>query len=124
MHRPLLARFYDIALYPAERLGVRLRLFRSPVREVSCGLAETIKHACLADYEFFEYLEENINKVVSKGEAILDPEVCEYIAMKNCQIKYRVVKEDEKESNFRQILNLGHTAGRALEILGEIGRAS
>ncbi|WP_150265239.1 3-dehydroquinate synthase [Paenibacillus tepidiphilus] len=87
-----------------------------PARELRSGLAETIKHACLADAEFFAYLEENVDKVISPdGELVLDPAVCEEIALKNCAIKYRVVEQDEHESNLRQILNLGHTAGRALE---------
>ncbi|WP_342564420.1 3-dehydroquinate synthase [Paenibacillus sp. FSL R7-0345] len=87
-----------------------------PVREFRSGLAETIKHACLADAGFFRYLEENIGKVVTPdGELILDPETCEQIALHNCRIKYEVVQQDEHESNLRQILNLGHTAGRALE---------
>lgn len=90
-----------------------------PVREVACGLAETVKHACLADAEFFTYLEENVEKVISNGEAILDTEVTEYIAMKNCETKYKVVAADERESNFRQVLNLGHTGGRSLETLCE-----
>ncbi|AIQ45198.1 3-dehydroquinate synthase [Paenibacillus sp. FSL R7-0273] len=87
-----------------------------PVREFRSGLAETIKHACLADAGFFRYLEEHIGKVVSPdGQLILDPEICEQIALHNCRIKYEVVQQDEHESNLRQILNLGHTAGRALE---------
>ncbi len=87
-----------------------------PVREFRSGLAETIKHACLVDVKFFEYLENNIGKIVTPdGELILDPETCEQIALHNCRIKYEVVEQDEHESNLRQILNLGHTAGRALE---------
>lgn len=87
-----------------------------PAREFRSGLAETIKHACLADSEFFRYLEEHMDRVISPlGELILDPGVCEQIALQNCRIKYKVVEQDEQESNLRQILNLGHTAGRALE---------
>ncbi|WP_151733215.1 3-dehydroquinate synthase [Paenibacillus tengchongensis] len=87
-----------------------------PPRELRSGLAETIKHACLADAEFFVYLEENMDKIISpEGELVLEPAVCERIALQNCAIKYRVVEQDEHESNLRQILNLGHTAGRALE---------
>lgn len=89
-----------------------------PVRELRSGLAETIKHACMADAGFFEYLEQNLEQVVSlEGELILNREVCERIALYNCEIKYGVVEKDELESNLRQILNLGHTAGRALEAL-------
>lgn len=89
-----------------------------PVRELRSGLAETIKHACLADEDFFVYLEENIEKIVSTdGGLLLNQAVCEHIAFKNCEIKYSVVEKDEMETNLRQILNLGHTAGRALEAL-------
>ena len=88
-----------------------------PVREIRSGLAETVKHACLADSELFEWLEENITSICSGEVADLDDKSCEHIAYKNCEIKYTVVKKDEKESNLRQVLNLGHTAGRAFETL-------
>jgi 3-dehydroquinate synthase len=87
-------------------------------REIRCGLAETIKHACLADSDFFSWLEQNITKVLAlDGSLVLDDTVCEHIAHKNCEIKYSVVERDERESNLRQVLNLGHTVGRALEAL-------
>ena len=90
-----------------------------PIKEISCGLAETIKHACLADEQFFEYLEHNIHKIIDakNKQIVLDETTCEYIGKKNCEIKHLVVSNDEKESNLRQILNLGHTFGRALEAL-------
>ena len=85
-----------------------------PEREISGGLAETIKHACLADREFFEYLEAH-SEAVLRGEA----EACEHIARRNCEIKYRVVMQDERETGLREVLNLGHTVGRAVETLSE-----
>ncbi|KWX83072.1 3-dehydroquinate synthase [Paenibacillus riograndensis] len=89
-----------------------------PAREFRSGLAETIRHACLGDADFFSYREGNMGKVISdRGQLVLDAGVCEQIALANCRIKYEVVEQDERESNLRQILNLGHTAGRALEAL-------
>lgn len=79
-------------------------------REISSGLAETIKHACIADAEFFEYLEKNIDEIFNFNTI-----VCEHIAERNCEIKYDVIMQDEKEKNLREILNLGHTVGRAIE---------
>ena len=81
-----------------------------PKREISGGLAETVKHAVLADKEFFEYLEAHMEEIraVSPGE-------CEYTARKNCEIKYQVVMKDERETGLREVLNLGHTVGRAIE---------
>lgn len=83
-----------------------------PPRQVSSGLAETIKHACLAHPGFFEYLEETMEDLLA-----LDPEACMQAARENCRIKYEVVMQDERESSLREILNLGHTVGRAAETL-------
>lgn len=45
----------------------------------------------------------------------IDAVACEHVAEQNCRIKYEVVMKDEKESGLREILNLGHTVGRAIE---------
>ena len=47
----------------------------------------------------------------------VSPDACEHIARRNCEIKYRVVMKDERESGLREVLNLGHTVGRAIETL-------
>ena len=81
-----------------------------PERQVISGLAETIKHACLADKEFFTYIDEHMEEILS-----LEREACEHIAHENCRIKYQVVMKDEREAGLREVLNLGHTVGRAVE---------
>ena len=83
-----------------------------PAREISSGMAETIKHACLADGEFFEYLETETENILNGSD-----KACEQMARKNCEIKYRVVMKDEREAGLREVLNLGHTVGRAIETL-------
>lgn len=85
-----------------------------PAREIACGLAETIKHACMADAAFFCWLEEHMEDILR-----LDGAACEYMAQKNCIIKYQVVMQDERESGLREILNLGHTVGRAVETVSD-----
>lgn len=85
-----------------------------PQRELSSGLSETIKHACLGDLQLFEYLEGNIEKIFD-----VDTDACEYIAERNCAVKYKVVMQDECESGLREILNLGHTVGRAIETVSD-----
>ena len=85
-----------------------------PKRQIISGLAETIKHACLADGEFFNYLEAHMDEILA-----LDKEACEHIAEANCRIKYEVVMKDERESGLREILNLGHTVGRAIETVSD-----
>lgn len=85
-----------------------------PKRQISSGLAETIKHSCIADAELFEYLKIHMDEILN-----IDKNACEYIADKNCKIKYEVVMKDERESGLREILNLGHTVGRAIETVSE-----
>lgn len=79
-------------------------------RELHSGMAETIKHACIADRDFFEWLEDNMDRVYS-----LDESACAHVCERNCRIKYQVVMKDERETGLREILNLGHTVGRAVE---------
>lgn len=83
-------------------------------RQVISGMAETIKHACLADRDFFEYLNNHMEQILD-----IEPAACEHIAEKNCSIKYHVVMKDERESGLREVLNLGHTVGRAIETVSD-----
>ncbi len=85
-----------------------------PPRQLYSGMAETIKHACMADKDFFDFLSENIDKIYS-----FDKISCEHTAELNCRIKYNVVMKDELESGLREILNLGHTVGRAVETVSD-----
>ena len=85
-----------------------------PARQLSSGMAETIKHACLASAELFEYLEKHVEQILN-----IEREPCEYIAEQNCRIKYEVVMQDERESGLREVLNLGHTVGRAIETVSD-----
>lgn len=85
-----------------------------PKRQIYSGMAETIKHACIADEHLFEYLNENMDKILK-----IDKAACEHIAKANCRIKYEVVMKDERESGLREILNLGHTVGRAIETVSD-----
>ena len=98
-------------IYQPRKVYVDIDTWKTlPKEHLINGIAETVKHACLADRDFFEYIEDHV-------EDVLDcvPEVCEYISEKNCNVKYQVVMKDEKEKSLREILNLGHTVGRAIE---------
>lgn len=98
-----------------EKVYIDIASWRTlPEREVRSGMAETIKHACLASEDMFEFLEENIDDILS-----FMPFACEYIAENNCQIKYKVVMQDEREAGLREVLNLGHTVGRAIETVSD-----
>jgi len=79
-------------------------------RQISAGLAEVIKYGLIWDKDFFEYLEQNIDNLKQ-----LEFEQLEHVIYRSCEIKAKVVSEDEKESGIRAILNLGHTFGHAIE---------
>jgi len=83
-----------------------------PVEEMQAGMAEVIKYGVILDKDFFEYLEENIEKL--RG---LDSLVLETVVAQCCKLKARVVEKDERETGLRSILNFGHTLGHALEAL-------
>jgi len=81
-----------------------------PARELSAGLAEVIKYGLIYDAEFFDWLEQNIDGLMTGDADLLAQAV-----LVSCQIKARVVEQDERESGLRAILNLGHTFGHAIE---------
>ena len=105
-------------IYQPKKVYIDLATWETlPKEQISNGLAETIKHACMADEAFFTFLEENVEKLLEEEGIHKHLEICQHMAKTNCRIKYEVVREDERESNLRQILNLGHTVGRAIETL-------
>ena len=84
-------------------------------RELSDGLAEIIKHGVILDGEFFSYLEENLDKIKS-----LDDQVLERVISRSAKIKAGVVEKDELDLGLRNILNYGHTVGHAIESVSEL----
>ena len=85
-------------------------LKRLPDRELKAGLAEVIKYGAVADAEFFAWLEDNIEALITR-----DPEALAGAITRSCEIKAAVVAEDEREAGRRAILNFGHTFGHAIE---------
>ena len=81
-----------------------------PGKEITSGLGEIIKYAFLSNDDFFEYLNENIEKVYNNDE-----ETVKKLILKSVFIKASVVSRDEHEAGLRKILNLGHTFAHAIE---------
>jgi len=81
-----------------------------PPRELAAGLAEVIKYGLIRDPAFFEWLENNITRLVRR-----EPEAMAYAIERSCANKAEVVARDERESGPRALLNLGHTFGHAIE---------
>ena len=81
-----------------------------PQRELSAGLGEIIKYGPIADMQFFDWLEQNINGLLSRDRTLLA-----HAVKRSVEIKAWVVGQDEKEAGLRAILNFGHTFGHAIE---------
>ncbi len=81
-----------------------------PPRELSAGLAEIIKYGPIADMQFFDWIEANIDALRTK-----DAKALSHAIKRSCEIKAFVVGQDERESGLRAILNFGHTFGHAIE---------
>jgi 3-dehydroquinate synthase len=80
-----------------------------PERQMRAGYAELVKHGFIGDAAFFSWLDNNWREVFSGG-----PARDEAVA-RSVRIKAAVVARDERENGDRQLLNLGHTFGHALE---------
>jgi 3-dehydroquinate synthase len=81
-----------------------------PDRELRSGIAEVIKHGLALDAGFFGWLETNIERLVRR-----DADSLVFAIRRSCELKARIVAEDERESGARALLNLGHTFGHAIE---------
>lgn len=75
-----------------------------PQRQISNGLAESVKMALTCDEKLFSLIESG----VTDGNL-------EEIITKSIIIKKNVVEQDEKESSLRRVLNFGHTVGHGIE---------
>jgi 3-dehydroquinate synthase len=81
-----------------------------PERELRSGLAEVIKHGLALDAAFVDWLESNLDQLLRKDRAALA-----HAVRRSCELKARIVSEDERESGARALLNFGHTFGHAIE---------
>ncbi len=86
------------------------RAFRS-------GFYEVVKHAILSGPTFFACLERQLAKLRPGRAADLAP-----IIARAAKVKVEVVNRDERETDLRRVLNLGHTLGHAIEEATEYRR--
>ncbi len=82
-----------------------------PDRTFSDGMAEVIKYGCILDRELFDLLDQC-------GSRTGVMEHIEDVVYTCCDLKRRVVVEDERDTGLRQLLNFGHTIGHAFELAG------
>ena len=75
-----------------------------PERQLSNGLAESLKMSMTSDSVLFDIFEKN--DIAENIDTIIE---------RSLNIKKYVVEQDEKESGLRKILNFGHTLAHAIE---------
>ncbi len=80
-------------------------LMTLPQRQISAGLAESVKMAMTCDAALLTFLE----RCGDLTEAL--PE----IIARSLAIKKKIVEEDPQEKGLRRVLNFGHTVGHAIE---------
>lgn len=85
-------------------------LLTLPEEEYRNGMAELIKTACLDSSGLFNFVWQNKEELKNREAQAIEEAV--YMC---ASFKASVVTKDERESGLRRILNLGHTAGHALE---------
>jgi 3-dehydroquinate synthase len=82
-----------------------------PDRQFRSGLAEVIKYGIIDDSILFRRLESRTKQILNR-----DPKELSWIIQRCCEIKARVVSQDEFETKgLRAILNFGHTIGHGIE---------
>ena len=81
-----------------------------PKRQYRAGLYESLKCGIIGDTGLFQLFEEKHKEILAR-----DASVVEKVIADSVRLKASVVSADEKEGGLRQVLNLGHTIGHALE---------
>jgi 3-dehydroquinate synthase len=99
------------AFYQPQRVVCDLDTLQTlPQREMSAGLAEVIKYGPIADMQFLDWIDTNLDALLAR-----DPKALAHAVKRSCEIKAWVVGQDEREGGIRAILNFGHTFGHAIE---------
>jgi shikimate kinase/3-dehydroquinate synthase len=88
---------------PSAVLSDSATLATLPREELAAGYAEVVKTALISGGQLWER--------VRTGAEPTDPDVLLACAL----TKLRIVEQDERDSGLRQVLNLGHTVGHAIE---------
>ncbi|MCI9474699.1 MAG: 3-dehydroquinate synthase [Flavonifractor sp.] len=83
-----------------------------PLPVFMAGMAEVIKYGCIADRDFFAFLEARPSREQIMGEI-------EHVLYTCCDLKRWTVVADERDmAGPRMLLNFGHTLGHAFELAG------
>ena len=113
------------AIWQPQRIYIDLDFLGTlPRRELINGMAEIIKTAAISDEEEFIALERNAERIMAAVNADISHGASRFkdieailirIISASAQFKAHVVTIDERETGLRNLLNLGHSIGHAME---------
>lgn len=93
------------AFYPPKGVIIDSDTLKTlPARQISNGLAESVKMSLTSDKELFRIFEQE--DILADIDTVIE---------RSLKIKRDVVERDEKEGGLRKILNFGHTLAHAIE---------
>lgn len=99
------------AFYQPSGIYIDTSLLKSlPITQIKSAVAEIVVHALIADKNLFEFVETNLDDILSLKKDLVDD-----LVYRNCLIKKKIVELDERDCGIRKILNFGHTVGHAIE---------
>lgn len=106
------------AFYQPRLVITDIRVLDSlPSRELKAALFEALKYGVMADPELFDLVyHTSLSRIPLQGARLME------LIVRCCQIKANIVAADEREADRRQMLNLGHTFGHALEAITQYRR--
>jgi 3-dehydroquinate synthase len=81
-----------------------------PSREYRAGLYESLKAGIIGDPGLFKLFEDRRREILDRDSVVVEKVIADSV-----RLKASVVSADEREGGLRQVLNLGHTIGHALE---------
>jgi 3-dehydroquinate synthase len=102
--------FPTVVLIDPEVLGTL------PTRELSCGLAEMLKHGALFSREHFNSVVAAADDIYARDADVLARMVANSVGLKAACVS-RDPREQGEAGKGRVVLNLGHTVGHALELI-------
>jgi len=98
---------------PAAVIADTATLVTLPVEELSAGFVEALKTGLLAGGSLWDRV---------RAIEALDPSDLDDIVFDCARYKCQVVAQDERDSGLREVLNLGHTVGHAIEAASNYSR--
>ena len=69
-----------------------------------------LKSSIIDNFTNFLYLDKNLKNILNLKSPFIEKSI-----VKSCNLKKRVVEKDEREKNYRKVLNLGHTFAHSYE---------